>query len=98
MPADPLENATDSQPQPRRPKNITCSFCGSQLDSEGTYVRLGAEAKSFRDSGETIDRLKAEVKSLEGTIETLRGEIERLRAPIAPTDDPVPARARSLVL
>ena len=95
MPDDPLSDP----PQPRRPKNVTCSFCGSQLDSEGTYVKLGAEAKTFRDTADTIERLKHENKNLDGTVETLRQDIEKLKAPGAPPEpEPIARGFRSLTL
>jgi hypothetical protein len=87
------------EPSPRRVKNVTCSFCGSQLDSEGTYVRLGSEAKTFRDAAEVNERLQAQVIALQGTIDSLRGEVERLKNPAAPSGvEPTARRTKTLTL
>lgn len=62
-----------------RARRITCEFCGCSLDSEGGIVRMGEDAKRFRDADEELEAATKSVHMLEAEMARLKTELESLK-------------------
>lgn len=73
-----------SEPAPvvesSRGGRVSCGFCGSALAANGDVLRLGAEAKEFRDQEDSIAKLKRELETAAVNLATVTRERDEARA------------------
>lgn len=67
-------------PEPTRGGRVSCGFCGSALAANGDVLRLGAEAKEFRDQEDSIAKLKRELETAAVNVATVTRERDEARA------------------
>lgn len=74
-----LQNPLISDPTPHAGttphQKIVCEFCGCQLAPSGEVLKLGDEAKKFRDHNDTKDKLEKRVSELENENRELRATV-----------------------
>lgn len=53
-------------------KSLTCEFCDCKLTADGEIIRMGAKAKTYRDSEDQIAKLSEKVTKLETELAALK--------------------------
>lgn len=64
MPNDPLPPSAVVDPPAgptERRKRCTCEYCGCTLTADGEIIKLGDDARKFRDQEDEIKRLNREL-------------------------------------
>ncbi len=91
---DPLPPGDDDRGG--RASSLTCEFCDCRISKSGEVLKLGAKAKTFRDSESQIEKLTDTIAAREATIAELKTDLEAARA-VKPADVK-PARSGFLSL
>jgi hypothetical protein len=93
-----LTNPLASDPTPHAGttphQKIVCEFCGCQLAPSGEVLKLGDEAKKFRDHNESKEKMEKQISQLENENRELRATVLALTP--RPKDEPVQASHRTL--
>ncbi len=58
-------------PAPPTRRNVTCGFCGCELDTHGAVLRRGDKAAAVLDLERTLERRDEEVAALKARIQEL---------------------------
>jgi hypothetical protein len=77
---NPLSIETNAVSGASHPAKIICEFCGCQLGPSGEFLKLGADAKKFRDFPD-------EKAALEKTIAALNLEVSELKRQLSETEE-----------
>lgn len=77
---DPLDTGLPPAPVPAPAKKIVCEFCGCQLSPAGEVMRMGEEAKKYRDHGEVVVAKDKEIARLNADLIEVRRERDALKA------------------
>jgi uncharacterized protein YfcZ (UPF0381/DUF406 family) len=87
--ANPLSVNEPVTPEPQR--RLVCEFCGCQLAPSGEVMRLGDDAKRFRDFADQKEKLEKRISEMETDNAELRRKVTALETAPAPT--PVTGRS-----
>jgi hypothetical protein len=89
MPDDPLSTTPPvAAPVPRQEgsRKVVCEFCGCQLAPTGEIVKMGEDARKFRDHNEKLADKEKEISSLQSEITSLKAKIAELEGSHAPRE------------
>jgi len=81
-----VEAVRGEQLSPALSKRLTCDFCGCQLTPHGDVLKMGDDAKRYRDAADTIEKLERQIQAL-------KDELRDARAALPPA---VPAKSGGL--
>lgn len=69
-------------PRPVEGRRITCDFCRCSLAPSGDVLKMSAEAKTFRDQSDTIEKLRRDLELAAGDVQAAIKERDEARAQI----------------
>jgi len=86
IPGNTPAPAAPNPPAASSKKTITCEFCECTLAPNGDYIALSERAKALRTLDETIDRLKATIEQLQGSVREAERARDEARALVKPAE------------
>ena len=68
-------------------KPFICGFCKSRNTASGEVIKLGDEAREYRDAPEELRKLREKLTAAEQTVTELRAELAAKKKPATVPDD-----------